>query len=70
MAVTAYEGIVQNGQIKLVDPSIHLPDHTRVYVVVPGPRIARIMSPRLVNPQDAKSLKMEIIEPDPQSPKS
>lgn len=34
MKTTTYEGTVENGQIKLRD-TVHLPDHTRVFVVVP-----------------------------------
>jgi hypothetical protein len=35
MKVTTYEAIVENGQIKLAE-AVRLPEHTRVYVVVPG----------------------------------
>jgi hypothetical protein len=34
MKTTTYEGTVENGQIKLPD-TVHLPDHTKVFVVVP-----------------------------------
>jgi hypothetical protein len=34
MKTTTYEATVVNGQIKLPD-TIHLPDHTKVFVVVP-----------------------------------
>jgi hypothetical protein len=34
MKTTTYEGIVENGKIKLPD-AVHLPDHTKVFVVVP-----------------------------------
>jgi hypothetical protein len=34
MKTTTYEGTVENGQIKLPD-AVHLPDHTKVFVVVP-----------------------------------
>jgi hypothetical protein len=34
MKTTTYEGTVENGPIKLPD-TVHLPDHTKVFVVVP-----------------------------------
>ena len=34
MKTTTYEGTVENGQVKLPD-TVHLPDHTKVLVVVP-----------------------------------
>jgi len=34
MKTTTYEGTVENGQIKLSE-TVHLPEHTRVFVVVP-----------------------------------
>jgi hypothetical protein len=34
MAVTTYQGTVENGQVRLAD-NIHLPEKTKVYVVVP-----------------------------------
>jgi hypothetical protein len=37
MKTATYEGTVLNGQIKLPD-TIHLPDHTKVFVVVPQTR--------------------------------
>ncbi len=51
MAVRTYEGVVENGQIRLGD-NVQIPEHTKVYVVVPVsesiPRV-RILSPRLAN---------------------
>ena len=34
MAVIAYRGTVENGQVRLA-PSINLPEQTKVYVVIP-----------------------------------
>ena len=34
MKTTTYEATVENGQIKLPE-TVHLPDHTKVFVVVP-----------------------------------
>jgi hypothetical protein len=38
MKTTTYEGTVENGRIKLPD-TVHLPDHTKVFVVVPDTRV-------------------------------
>lgn len=62
MQVTTIQGIVENGQIKLTE-SITLPDNTIVYVVVPSAeksRIPKIMSPHLVNKEDAKLFKKTV----------
>jgi hypothetical protein len=64
MAVTTFEGIVENGQIRLA-ANVRLPDQTKVYVVVPAlddKMVARIVSPRLVHPEDFVHLKKEMIE--------
>lgn len=59
--VTTLEGIVENGQIKLPG-NINLPEHARVYVVIPVlesiPAI-RIMSPRLADPEQAADFVMQ-----------
>ncbi len=39
MKTTTYEGTVENGQVKLPD-TVHLPDHTKVFVVVPDMKAA------------------------------
>jgi hypothetical protein len=70
MAVTTFEGVVENGQIRL-KTDVQLPEKTKVYVVVPSlekKKIARIISPRLVHPEDMAALKKEMIEgvPDAQ----
>jgi hypothetical protein len=62
MKTVTYEGIVENGQIKL-PPSVALPEHTRVFVVVPGDepvRATRIMSPRLAHPEQASMFVKEV----------
>lgn len=64
MAVTTFEGIVENGQIRLA-ANVRLPDKTKVYVVVPAlddKMVARIVSPRLVHLEDLVHLKKEMIE--------
>jgi hypothetical protein len=64
MGILTIEGIVNNGQIKL--PSdVHLPEHARVYVVVPDTKIeptVHLFSPRLKNPHQAAEFEMQIIE--------
>ena len=67
MKVVTYEGVVENGQVRLPD-GVTLPEKAKVYVIVPGvveieaPRVAHIYSPRLVNPADAVHFKMEVTE--------
>lgn len=67
MQVTTFEGVVENGQIRLVT-SFRLPEKTKVYVVVPDLEfepVARIVSPRLVHPEQAKDFRKVIIEDQP-----
>lgn len=64
MKGATYEGIVENGNVRLPD-GIHLPDMTRVYVVVPDAetqRVAHLRSPRLAHPEQAIDFKLEVIE--------
>ena len=63
MNVATFEGIVENGQIKLPE-NVHLPERTKVYVVIPdlGPPTAmRLRSPRLAHPEQAKDFEMIVI---------
>lgn len=65
MRVVTFEGVVENGQIKLTTTNVRLPENTKVYIVVPEMQIeqsARIVSPRLVHPEQAADFKMEIVE--------
>jgi hypothetical protein len=64
MKGTTYEGIVENGNVRLPD-GIHLPELTKVYVVVPGvepQRVVHLRSPRLAHPDQAIDFKLEVIE--------
>ncbi len=63
MKTITYEATVENGQIKLPEP-LHLPDHTKVLVVVPGtePLTPRISSPRLVHPEQASDFIKEVVK--------
>ena len=64
MAISTFEGIVENGQIRLRH-NVTLPENTKVYVVIPDfetvPQ-ARIYSPRLVHPEQATDFAKQIVE--------
>jgi len=63
MNVATFEGIVENGQIRLPD-NIRVPERTKVYIVIPGegqPSATRLMSPRLVHPEQAKDFEITVI---------
>jgi hypothetical protein len=67
MQVTAFEGVIENGQIRL-NEKIDLPEKTKVYVIIPGfepPKTLRIYSPRLAHPEQAVDFKKEVIEEIP-----
>ena len=64
MRVTTFEGIVENGQIRL-PATVRLPEKAKVYVVIPDVEIqtvAYIGSPRLVHPEQAADFKKEVVE--------
>jgi hypothetical protein len=64
MGVVTLEGIVEGGQIKL-SGDIQLPEHTKVYIIVPDMKIeqtVRLVSPRLANQQQTSDFEMEVIE--------
>jgi hypothetical protein len=64
MQVTAIEGVVENGKIRLREP-LSLAENTRVYVIVAGAPTAptaRIQSPRLANPAQADDFRKQILE--------
>ena len=63
MSMATFEAVVENGQIKLPE-NVHVPERTKVYVVIPDvdqPRAMRLMSPRLAHPEQAKDFKMTVI---------
>ena len=66
MPIPTFEGIVENGLIRLRD-DVTLPEHTRVYVVIPdfdaAPR-AHVHTPRLVHPEQAVDFAKQVIEVD------
>jgi hypothetical protein len=64
MSIVTLEGIVEHGRIRLTS-NVHLPDNTKVYVVVPGiqvEQIAYIVSPRLMHPEEVADFRMEVAE--------
>lgn len=67
MNVTAVEGTVENGQIKL-PANVHLPDNAKVYIVIPNPVVAPVVhagSPRFVHAGDAASFEKQVIQETP-----
>ena len=64
MKVVTFEGVVENGQIRL-PANVRLPEQARVYVVIPEIKVpsgAYIGSPRLMHPEQAADFKKEVIE--------
>ena len=64
MKILTYEATVENGEIRLSEPA-HLPEHTRVYVVVPSAEEVPgffMRSPRLAHPEQAMEFIKEVIE--------
>lgn len=66
MRVTTFEGVVENGQIRL-PADVCLPEKAKVYVVIPTviSSPAYIASPRLAHPEQAKEFVKEVIEDTP-----
>ena len=63
MNVATFEGIVENGQVKLPE-NVRLPERTKVYVVIPGagqPGATRLMSPRLAHPEQAQDFQITVV---------
>ena len=62
MKGTTYEATVQDGRIVLPEHA-HIPDNTRIYVVVPTSNDAkrvRMMSPRLVHRDEVGDFTMQV----------
>ena len=63
MKGTTYEATVQDGRVMLPEHA-HIPDNTRVYVVVPSSsdaKSARMMSPRLLHRDEAGDFTMQVV---------
>ena len=64
MGVVTYQGIVEQGRVKLPAGAV-LPENATVYVVVPGTkalRTAHFRSPHLADPAQAARLELEVVE--------
>lgn len=64
MSVTAIEGVVENGKIRLTE-DVALPENARVYVIVadaPAATIAKLRSPRLADPNQAAQFRKQVFE--------
>lgn len=65
MSATTFEGVVEGGRIKL-ETDIHIPEGTRVYVVVPGVEVKEtglhLYSPRLRRREDVVEFEMDVRE--------
>jgi len=64
MQFTAFEGVVENGQIRL-KTKVNLLEKTKVYVIIPdfeAPKVVHVYSPRLVHPEQAADFKKEVVE--------
>jgi hypothetical protein len=64
------EGIVENGQIRLLE-NVRLPENTRVFVVIAEnnpSRPPRIYSPRLAHPEQAADFVKRVSEVSTDAP--
>ena len=64
MAILTVEGVVENGQIRL-HGNVVLPEHTKVYVVIPdveNAAPAHVYSPRLVHAEQAPDFAKQVIK--------
>jgi hypothetical protein len=64
MKITTFEGIIENGQVRL-PTNVHLPEKAKVYVVVPdveANQVAYVGSPHLAHPEQAVDFKKEVFE--------
>jgi hypothetical protein len=62
MKVTTFQGIVENGQIRL-SPTVSLPEKATVYVVIPDDEIPLASysgRPKLAHPEQAADFKKEV----------
>jgi len=67
MAISTFEGTVENGQIRIRN-EVKLPEHAKVYVVIPDlelERPRRIHSPRLVHREQADDFTMQVTRATP-----
>lgn len=76
MPVTAFEGIVENGQIRLTDGA-SLPEGATVYVLVPEPTTVPVvpeivaeqpLQTTVVEPEIPASVEPDVVEPEVPEP--
>jgi hypothetical protein len=65
MSAATFEGVVEQGQIRLTS-GVHLPDGIKVYIVVPDIEIkdtgVYLHSPRLAYSEPVSNFVMEVVE--------
>ncbi len=67
MKVAAYEGVVEDGCVRVPD-DVSLPEKAKVYVIVPGvyesesQRVVHVRNPRLAHPEQAKNFTKEVTD--------
>jgi hypothetical protein len=64
MTVVTYEGVVENGQIRL-PAEAKLPENAKVYVLVPGTTeqpTVHIRGPRFADPAQAAQFRLTVVE--------
>ena len=67
MPLTAIEGFVENGAIRLRE-NVSLPENTRVFVIIDGfagagaAPSARVRTPRLAIPEESRDFRKRIVE--------
>ncbi len=61
MAVTTFEAVIENGQVRL-PPDVILPERQTVFVVVPDavPPARKLPGVRLAEPADAAKFEMKV----------
>ena len=69
MTILTYEGVVEKGKIRL-KAGVKLPENARVYVIIPDlkldeKKVIRMLTPRLVNRQQAADFKMQVTKVKP-----
>ena len=64
MLVTAIEGVVENGRIRLRE-EVSLAENTKVYVIVadlPSSPSAQVRTPRLAHAQEAGDFRKQVVD--------
>jgi hypothetical protein len=67
MKIVAYEGVVENGCVRVLG-NVSLPEKAKAYIVLPDtyevelPPVAHIRSPRLADPSQADLFKSKVVE--------